>query len=64
MTLSIRARRSGRIMLDSINQPLLDVRDLSVAFRQGGAESVAVDKVSFSIERGMQTALSPLRWSL
>jgi microcin C transport system ATP-binding protein len=44
-------------MLDSINQPLLDVRDLSVAFRQGGAESVAVDKVSFSIERGQCVAL-------
>ena len=44
-------------MLDSINQPLLDVRDLSVAFRQGGSESVAVDKVSFSIERGQCVAL-------
>ena len=44
-------------MLDSINQPLLDVRDLSVAFRQGGTESVAVDKVSFSIERGQCVAL-------
>ena len=54
---SIRARRSGEIMLDSINQPLLDVRDLSVAFRQGGNESVAVDKVSFSIERGQCMAL-------
>ncbi|MBN9595819.1 MAG: ABC transporter ATP-binding protein [Afipia sp.] len=43
--------------MDSINQPLLDVRDLSVAFRQGGAESVAVDKVSFSIERGQCVAL-------
>ena len=43
-------------MLDSINQPLLDVRDLSVAFRQGGNESVAVDKVSFSIERGQWNA--------
>ena len=44
-------------MLDSINQPLLDVRDLSVAFRQGGTESVAVDKISFSIERGQCVAL-------
>ena len=44
-------------MLDSINQPLLDVRDLSVAFRQGGSESIAVDKVSFSIERGQCVAL-------
>lgn len=44
-------------MLDSINQPLLDVRDLSVAFRQGGNESIAVDKISFSIERGQCVAL-------
>ncbi len=44
-------------MLDSINQPLLDVRELSVAFRQGGTESVAVDKISFSIERGQCVAL-------
>ncbi|MGL4558868.1 MAG: ATP-binding cassette domain-containing protein, partial [Afipia sp.] len=43
--------------MDSINQPLLDVRDLSVAFRQGGAESTAVDKISFSIERGQCVAL-------
>ena len=44
-------------MLDSINQPLLDVRDLSVAFRQGGSESIAVDKISFSIDRGQCVAL-------
>ncbi|EKS32568.1 hypothetical protein HMPREF9696_03545 [Afipia clevelandensis ATCC 49720] len=54
---SIRARRSGKNMLDSINQPLLDVRDLSVAFRQGGSENIAVDKISFSIERGQCVAL-------
>ncbi|HAO43151.1 MAG TPA: ABC transporter ATP-binding protein [Afipia sp.] len=44
-------------MLDSINQPLLDVRDLSVAFRQAGNESIAVDKISFSVERGQCVAL-------
>ncbi|CAN5366003.1 hypothetical protein BH10PSE10_BH10PSE10_13520 [soil metagenome] len=43
--------------MDAINQPLLDVRDLSVAFRQGGNESVAVDHVSFSIDRGQCVAL-------
>ncbi|WP_174309501.1 ABC transporter ATP-binding protein [Afipia clevelandensis] len=43
--------------MDSINQPLLDVRDLSVAFRQGGSENIAVDKISFSIERGQCVAL-------
>ncbi len=43
--------------MDAINQPLLDVRDLSVAFRQGGNESVAVDRISFSINRGECVAL-------
>ncbi|MBN9582382.1 MAG: ABC transporter ATP-binding protein [Afipia sp.] len=43
--------------MDAINQPLLDVRDLSVAFRQGSHESVAVDHVSFSIDRGQCVAL-------
>jgi microcin C transport system ATP-binding protein len=39
--------------MDAINQPLLDVRDLSVAF----GKSLAVDQVSFSIRRGQCTAL-------
>ena len=43
--------------MDAINQPLLDVRDLSVAFRHAGQESVAVDGVSFSIDRGQCVAL-------
>jgi len=38
-------------------QPLLDVRDLSVAFRSGGASALAVDHVSFRIERGQCVAL-------
>ena len=43
--------------MDAISQPLLDVHDLSVAFRQGGNDSVAVDRVSFSIDRGQCVAL-------
>ena len=43
--------------MDAINQPLLDVRDLSVGFRQGGGETLAVDKISFSINRGECVAL-------
>ncbi|WP_166144036.1 ABC transporter ATP-binding protein [Methylosinus sp. RM1] len=39
------------------SSPLLDVRDLSVAFSQGGKETLAVDKVSFSVERGRTLAL-------
>src|SRR3981189_2357183 len=39
--------------MDAINQPLLDVRDLSVAF----GDSLAVDHVSFSIKRGEGLAL-------
>src|SRR5256714_14677722 len=51
---SIRARRSGKDpRMDAINQPLLDVRDLSVAF----GRTLAVDRVSFSIKRGQCVAL-------
>src|SRR5690606_36707921 len=37
--------------------PLLSVRDLSVAFTQGGETSLAVDRVSFDIARGETLAL-------
>ena len=37
--------------------PLLSVRDLSVAFTQGGAQNLAVDRVSFDIARGETVAL-------
>ena len=37
--------------------PLLSVRDLSVAFAQGGRETLAVDHVSFDIARGETVAL-------
>ena len=43
--------------MDAINQPLLAVRDLSVAFHQGGGTTLAVDKVSFQIKRGECLAL-------
>ncbi len=43
--------------MDAINQPLLDVSDLSVAFRTAGGETLAVDKISFSINRGECVAL-------
>ena len=43
--------------MDAINQPLLDVRDLSVAFHQPSGSSTAVDHVSFSILRGQCVAL-------
>jgi microcin C transport system ATP-binding protein len=39
--------------MDAINQPLLDVRDLSVAF----GRSIAVDRISFSVKRGECVAL-------
>ena len=38
-------------------QPLLSVDDLSVVFRQGGAETLAVDRISFAIEKGETLAL-------
>ncbi len=37
--------------------PLLSVQDLSVAFSQGGRETLAVDHVSFDIARGETVAL-------
>ena len=37
--------------------PLLEVRDLSVAFAQGGLKRLAVDRVSFRLERGQALAL-------
>ena len=39
------------------DSPLLSVRDLSVAFAQGGRETLAVDHVSFDIARGETVAL-------
>ncbi len=43
--------------MDATSQPLLDVRDLSVAFRQGETQNLAVDHVSFQIKPGQCTAL-------
>src|SRR6201995_451866 len=43
--------------MDAINQPLLSVRDLSVAFHQQGRTTVAVDHLSFGIKRGECVAL-------
>ncbi|MBA4268382.1 MAG: microcin ABC transporter ATP-binding protein [Methylobacterium sp.] len=37
--------------------PLLSVQDLSVAFRQGGRETLAVDRVSFDLARGETLAI-------
>src|ERR1700694_5565971 len=38
-------------------EPLLPVRDLSVVFRQGQRETLAVDRISFSIKKGETVAL-------
>ena len=40
-----------------IAEPLLSVRDLSVSFRQGERETLAVDRVSFEIRKGETVAL-------
>ncbi|GLK73828.1 ABC transporter ATP-binding protein [Ancylobacter dichloromethanicus] len=39
------------------DEPLLSVRDLSVAFAQGGRSTLAVDRVSFDVHRGETVAL-------
>jgi microcin C transport system ATP-binding protein len=43
--------------MDAINQPLLDVRDLSVAFGAGERATLAVDRISYSMRRGECVAL-------
>ena len=40
-----------------MTDPLLSVRDLSVAFHQGGQQSLAVDHISFDIGKGEVVAL-------
>ncbi len=40
-----------------MSAPLLSVRDLSVAFRQGDSDNLAVDRVSFDIASGETVAL-------
>ena len=42
---------------DATDTPLLSVRELSVAFRQAGAETLAVDRISFDVRRGETVAL-------
>ncbi len=42
---------------EPMTDPLLSVQDLSVAFRQGGRETRAVDRVSFAIAPGETVAL-------
>ncbi|MDR6755313.1 microcin C transport system ATP-binding protein [Mycoplana sp. BE70] len=44
-------------MTEENHDPILSVKDLSVAFHQGGKTSVAVDRVSFEIGRGEVVAL-------
>ncbi len=40
-----------------MSEPLLQVKDLSVAFHQGGVTTLAVDHVSFALEKGKTLAL-------
>jgi microcin C transport system ATP-binding protein len=43
--------------MDAVNQALLSVHDLSVAFHQPSGTTIAVDRVSFEIKRGECVAL-------
>ncbi len=40
-----------------MTEPLLSVRDLSIAFRSGGRETLAVNRISFEIGKGETLAL-------
>ncbi len=44
-------------MMDAVNQPLLDIRDLSVAFGRGERATLAVDRISYTMRRGECVAL-------
>jgi microcin C transport system ATP-binding protein len=43
--------------MDATGAPLLEVRDLSIAFRQGDRGTLAVDRISFDIRSGETVAL-------
>ena len=43
--------------MDASDQKLLEVADLSVGFRQGSRDTLAVDRVSFEIKKGETVAL-------
>lgn len=43
--------------MTAADAPLLSVKDLSVAFRQGGRESLAVDRISFDVRKGETVAI-------
>jgi len=43
--------------VDAVNHSLLSVRDLSVAFRQGERQVLAVDRISFELRKGETVAL-------
>jgi microcin C transport system ATP-binding protein len=43
--------------MSASTQPLLAVRDLSVAFRQGERQILAVDRISFDVKKGETVAL-------
>jgi microcin C transport system ATP-binding protein len=43
--------------MDAITTPLLSIRDLSVAFRHGARETLAVDRISFDIRKGETVAI-------
>src|SRR5260370_8715686 len=43
--------------MDMTTEPLLTVKDLSIAFSAGGRTALAVDRISFSIKKGETLAL-------
>ena len=43
--------------MDAKTEKLLDVKDLSVAFKQGDKEILAVDRISFDIAKGETVAI-------
>src|SRR4029079_7008551 len=52
-----RPQKDVCVIMDAVNQPLLSVRDLSVAFHQGERQILAVDRISFDLKKGEPVAL-------
>ena len=56
-----RLRSAKDLLVSADAAPLLDVRDLSVAFAQGGERKTVVDRVSFALEKAGRWRWSAIR---
>lgn len=57
ITMNTRKTTNAKSTKSTKDKPLLEVKDLSIAFTQGGNTTTVVDKISFSINKGETLAL-------